>query len=106
MLWVGAQEILAVVQQSGQEKSLMELEERVDEEFDRYQDKMAELMHDVNVDCFTVSAKRPSPLVFGAFGKKRREEEDSLSQGHSALALVGGRRLAGWVVPDFDGGRP
>lgn len=51
---VSFQEILAVVQQSGQDKSLMDLEERVDEEFDRYQDKMAELMHDVKVDCFTV----------------------------------------------------
>ncbi|KAL8444383.1 hypothetical protein Emag_005478 [Eimeria magna] len=31
-----------------------DVDERLDEEFDRYQDKMAELMHDVNVDCFTV----------------------------------------------------
>lgn len=37
-----------------QEKFSGDLEERVDEEFDRYQDRMAELMHDVNVDCFTV----------------------------------------------------
>ena len=38
------------------EKGIMvgELEERVDEEFDKYQDRMAELMHDINIDCFTV----------------------------------------------------
>lgn len=44
-------EVLAALQQ---EKLSGDLEERVDEEFDRYQDKMTELMHDVSVDCFTV----------------------------------------------------
>lgn len=44
-------EVLMALQQ---EKFSGDLEERVDEEFDRYQDRMAELMHDVNVDCFTV----------------------------------------------------
>ncbi|KYF40354.1 putative eukaryotic initiation factor-3, subunit 3 [Toxoplasma gondii ARI] len=46
-------DIMAQVQR---EKGISEkdLEERIDEEFDKYQDKMAELMHDVNVDCFTV----------------------------------------------------
>ncbi|KAL8439370.1 hypothetical protein Efla_003053 [Eimeria flavescens] len=44
-------EVLAALQQ---EKMSGDLEERLDEEFDRYQDRMAELMHDVNVDCFTV----------------------------------------------------
>ncbi|KAL8273589.1 hypothetical protein Esti_002411 [Eimeria stiedai] len=44
-------EVLAALQQ---DKVGGDVEERLDEEFDRYQDKMAELMHDVNVDCFTV----------------------------------------------------
>lgn len=44
-------EVLAALQQ---EKLPGDIEERVDEEFDRYQDKMTELMHDVSVDCFTV----------------------------------------------------
>ncbi|OEH79399.1 eukaryotic initiation factor- subunit 3 [Cyclospora cayetanensis] len=44
-------EVLSALQQ---EKISGDLEERVDEEFDRYQDRMAELMHDLNVDCFTV----------------------------------------------------
>ncbi|CBZ56235.1 DEHA2F06798p, related [Neospora caninum Liverpool] len=45
-----------IIAQVQREKGISEkdLEERIDEEFDKYQDKMAELMHDVNVDCFTV----------------------------------------------------
>eukprot|EP00922_Rhytidocystis_sp_ex-Travisia-forbesii_P041758 GHVS01062399.1.p1 GENE.GHVS01062399.1~~GHVS01062399.1.p1 ORF type:complete len:427 (-),score=104.56 GHVS01062399.1:441-1721(-) len=30
------------------------VDEKVEEEFESYQDRMAELMHDVNVDCFTI----------------------------------------------------
>lgn len=45
-----------ILLQVQREKGVSEkdMEERLDEEFDRYQDKMAELMHDVNADCFTV----------------------------------------------------
>ncbi|KAL8424933.1 hypothetical protein ACSSS7_008429 [Eimeria intestinalis] len=51
---VFVQEVLAALQQDKLGGGGGDVDERLDEEFDRYQDKMAELMHDVNVDCFTV----------------------------------------------------
>ncbi|PHJ22850.1 eukaryotic initiation factor- subunit 3 [Cystoisospora suis] len=58
-----------------------DLEERLDEEFDKYQDKMAELMHDVNVDCFTVGWYQT--LSFGDL--KNKDIIDSLVMYQEAI---------------------
>eukprot|EP00922_Rhytidocystis_sp_ex-Travisia-forbesii_P058400 GHVS01086323.1.p1 GENE.GHVS01086323.1~~GHVS01086323.1.p1 ORF type:complete len:415 (+),score=116.06 GHVS01086323.1:191-1435(+) len=50
------------------------VDEKVEEEFESYQDRMAELMHDVNVDCFTIGWYQT--LSFGDL--KNKEHIDSL----------------------------
>ncbi|CDJ68346.1 eukaryotic translation initiation factor 3 subunit 3, putative [Eimeria necatrix] len=68
-------EVLSVLQQEKGAASAADLEERVDEEFDRHQDRMAELMHDVKVDCFTVGWY----LTAGAAAALQREIVESLA---------------------------
>lgn len=55
-------------------KGEKDIDERVEEEFDCYQDKLAELMHDLNVDCFTVGWYQT--LSFGDL--KNKDNIDSL----------------------------
>eukprot|EP00921_Rhytidocystis_pertsovi_P005692 GHVQ01009791.1.p1 GENE.GHVQ01009791.1~~GHVQ01009791.1.p1 ORF type:complete len:449 (+),score=88.84 GHVQ01009791.1:405-1751(+) len=50
------------------------IDERVEEEFESYQDRMAELMHDVSVDCFTIGWYQT--LSFGDL--KNKDNIDSL----------------------------
>lgn len=55
-----------------------ELEERVEEESEQYQERVAELMHDVNVDCFTVGWYQT--LSFGDLRNKENIESLVLYQ--------------------------
>ncbi|KAF8820157.1 putative eukaryotic initiation factor-3, subunit 3 [Cardiosporidium cionae] len=58
-----------------------EIDEKVEEECEKYQEKMSELMHDVNVDCFTVGWYQT--LTYSDFQNK--ETIDSLVQYQGAI---------------------